>query len=107
AIINDILDLSKIEAGKAELDTEEPIALASLIEGVAKAMRLQAEQKGIALEARADRDLPELVGSERMVRQILTNLLSNALKFTRTGGTITAKAKRRASGELVLLVEDS
>ena len=107
AIINDILDLSKIEAGKAELDKTEPIALSALIETVSRAVHLLAEKKGIHFEAVADPDLPNLVGSERMLRQIVTNLLSNAVKFTPDGGTISLTAGVAASGELVLAVADS
>ncbi|HJU18829.1 MAG TPA: GAF domain-containing sensor histidine kinase [Stellaceae bacterium] len=107
AIINDILDLSKIEAGKAELGQVEPIALAWLLREVSKPLCLQAEQKGIAFEIAAEPGLPALIGSERMVRQILINLLSNALKFTPAGGTVAVKAALKASGELVLSVADS
>jgi signal transduction histidine kinase len=107
AIINDILDLSKIEAGKAELDEEEPIALTALFEFASETVRLPAEKKGVALEIAAEPGLPDLIGSERIVRQILTNLLSNAVKFTPAGGAVTAKAALMTSGELVLSVTDS
>ncbi len=107
AIINDILDLSKIEAGKAELGQEEPIALGSLLNRVGETVRLQAEQKSLALRIKAEPDLPDLFGSERMVRQILANLLSNAIKFTPGGGSVVAGAELAGDGALLLTVTDS
>ncbi|MDE1969413.1 MAG: GAF domain-containing sensor histidine kinase [Alphaproteobacteria bacterium] len=107
AIINDILDLSKIEAGKAELDGNEPIALPALLGVVGETIGFLADKKGVVFHVAAQPGLPNLIGSERMVRQILVNLLSNAVKFTPEGGTVSAKAELAASGEIVLSVADS
>jgi len=107
AIINDILDLSKIEAGKAALDSNEPVALPALLGTLGETIGLLAAKKGVAIQVSAEPGLPDLVGSERMVRQILVNLLSNAVKFTPAGGTVSATAACAASGELVLSVTDS
>ena len=107
AIINDILDLSKIEAGKAELDSNERIALSPLLSNLGETIGVLAEKNGIAFHVAAKPDLPDLVGSERMVRQILVNLLSNAVKFTPAGGTVSATATLAPDGELIIAVVDS
>lgn len=105
-IINDILDLSKIEAGKGQLDREEPIALLALIRDVGNSLCLQAAQKRIALDVAVEPGLPALLGSPRMIRQILTNLAANALKFTPVTGTVSVTA-RLAGGELLVTVADT
>ena len=107
AIINDILDLSKIEAGKGQLDSNEPIALPALLGILGESIGLLAEKKGVALHISAEPGLPTLIGSERMVRQILANLLSNAVKFTPAGGTVSTTATLAPSGELIISVADS
>jgi len=107
AIINDILDLSKIEAGKAELDSNERIVLPPLLSNLSETIGLLAEKNGVAFQVTAEPGLPDLVGSERMVRQILVNLLSNAVKFTPAGGTVSATAALAPSGELIIAVADS
>ncbi|HEV2264869.1 MAG TPA: ATP-binding protein [Stellaceae bacterium] len=107
AIINDILDLSKIEAGKAELDSNERIILPPLLSNLGETIGVLAEKNGVAFQVSAEPGLPDLVGSERMVRQILVNLLSNAVKFTPAGGTVSATATLAPSGELVISVADS
>ncbi|MGH6977654.1 MAG: ATP-binding protein [Stellaceae bacterium] len=107
AIINDILNLSKIEAGKAELDSNEPIDLPALFDGLSETVGVLAEKKGVAFQVAAEPGLPNLVGSERMLRQILFNLLSNAVKFTPAGGTVSATAALAPGGELILSVVDS
>lgn len=105
-IINDILDLSKIEAGRGQLDQEEPVALPPLIREVSNSLCLQAEQKRIALDVAVEPGLPALLGSPRMIRQILTNLAANALKFTPEAGTVSLTA-RLAGGELLVAVADT
>jgi signal transduction histidine kinase len=107
SIINDILDLSKIEAGRGRLDYEEPMTLAVLIAELQESVSLQAEQKHIALEIAVAAGLPDLLGSARMVRQILTNLVSNALKFTADDGTVAVTAALVDSGEILLCVADT
>ncbi|MFJ8622035.1 HAMP domain-containing protein [Kitasatospora sp. NPDC093550] len=84
-LINDILDLSKVEAGKMEL-TPEPFALRELLEYVESGFRPLADQKGLAFEVSVDRTVPErIVTDQARLRQVLRNLLSNAVKFTDTG----------------------
>ncbi|MFF2146342.1 HAMP domain-containing protein [Kitasatospora sp. NPDC058190] len=84
-LINDILDLSKVEAGKMET-APEPFPVRKLLEYVESAFRPLADQKGLAFEAVVDRSVPErIVTDQARLRQVLRNLLSNAVKFTDTG----------------------
>ncbi len=91
-LINDILDLSKIEAGRMELELSEfPIAAA--IDNTLTLVRERAERRGIALRCTIDPGLAtNIVADERKLKQVLLNLLSNALKFTPEGGTIDVSA---------------
>ncbi|MBV6624111.1 MAG: response regulator [Rivularia sp. (in: Bacteria)] len=85
-LINDILDLSKIEAQKMELHPS-PFHFAYFLEGVVDICRIKAEQKGIYFNYKADNHLPTGVeADEKRLRQVLINLLGNAIKFTETGG---------------------
>jgi signal transduction histidine kinase len=84
-LINDVLDLAKVEAGKLELQSVE-FDLPELVRMVAELARLRASQSGVAFELAASGDLPRLVcGDARRLRQILINLLGNAVKFTPSG----------------------
>ncbi|MAY48211.1 MAG: hybrid sensor histidine kinase/response regulator [Rhodobacteraceae bacterium] len=84
-IINDILDLSRIEAGKMDL-APEPFDLRHCVDGALKLVRPQAQKKGLALEVRVGPDLPDRVkGDDGRLRQVLVNLLGNAVKFTEKG----------------------
>jgi signal transduction histidine kinase len=104
-LINDILDLSKVEAGRMEL---EPSTL-DLPSAVANAMTLireRAQRHGIALAMDVDPRLGEIVADERKLKQILLNLLSNAVKFTPDGGRIDVRA-RRTDGKVAIAVQDT
>ena len=84
-VINEILDFSKIEAGKLELD-ETPFAVADLVESACSAVAIPAHAKGVELLSWIDEQVPAAVcGDANRVRQVLTNLLTNAVKFTATG----------------------
>src|SRR5258707_4836570 len=84
-IIDDVLDFSKIEAGRLELESTA-FSLSGLIQGVVDTFRPQAIAKGLALEAKIDAGSDDaLVGDPTRVRQVLFNLLGNALKFTERG----------------------
>ncbi|MEO1792674.1 MAG: ATP-binding protein, partial [Cyanobacteria bacterium J06629_19] len=84
-LINDVLDLSKIEACKMELHDGD-IHLDSFLESVGALFRLRAKQKGVLFELLLDDDLPAgVVVDEKRLRQVLLNLLSNAVKFTEAG----------------------
>jgi signal transduction histidine kinase len=91
SLINDILDLSKIEAGRMELD---PTAfdLPATLEGCVTLVRERALHHGIALELAADERVGQVVADERKIRQVVLNLLSNAVKFTPEGGRVTLGA---------------
>ncbi|QDT39346.1 ammonium transporter [Stratiformator vulcanicus] len=92
SLINDILDFSKIEAGKLEIE-QIPLELRELIEDVADMFSLRAAEKGVELVPRVSSELPDVVkGDPERIRQILINLLGNALKFTEKG-TITLEAE--------------
>jgi signal transduction histidine kinase len=92
SLINDILDLSKVEAGRMELHLE-PFNLALAIESAMTFVRERANRHGISLGLDLDGRLGELVADERKVRQILLNLLSNAVKFTPDGGQVSVAAR--------------
>jgi PAS domain S-box-containing protein len=91
SLINDILDLSKIEAGRMELEVAE-FHLPQAIENALVLVRERALRRGITLEQSIDPRLGEIQGDERKVKQVLLNLLSNAIKFTPDGGRIDVRA---------------
>jgi two-component system cell cycle sensor histidine kinase PleC len=103
-VINDILDMSKIEAGQFSLDREE-IDLCPLIKETVRVISLQAAEKSINVETRIA-DSMRLYADRRAIKQIAINLLSNAVKFTGQGGKITVRA-RNTSGALLLTIEDN
>jgi two-component system, NtrC family, sensor kinase len=105
SLINDILDLSKIEAGRMEL-VPAPFHLPTALDTAVTLVRERAARHGITLELDLDSRLGELVGDERKVKQVLLNLLSNAVKFTPEGGRITLKAGRR-DGRVEISVTDT
>ncbi|MBD2212967.1 PAS domain S-box protein [Nostoc linckia FACHB-104] len=94
-LINDILDLSKIEAGQLELGYA-PIAIRQLCESSLAFIKQQAVQKRIQLEVKTPPQLPKLLLDERRIRQVLINLLNNAVKFTPEGGRITLEVSCHA-----------
>ena len=93
SLINDILDLSKIEAGRMEL-APAPFHLPSALENAVTLVKERAARHGITLQVDLEPQLGELVGDERKIKQVLLNLLSNAVKFTPDGGRITLTAGR-------------
>ncbi len=105
-LINDILDVSKIEAGKLQLDEEET-DLAGLIHSTARLVRPRAAENGIALELEVAEALPEVTLDARAIKQVLLNLLSNAVKFTERGGRVRLAATVGAGGDFQLCVDDS
>jgi two-component system, NtrC family, sensor kinase len=91
SLINDILDLSKIEAGRMELELTD-FDLPQAIDNALVLVRERAGRRGITLEHSVDERLGEIRGDERKVKQVLLNLLSNALKFTSEGGRVDVRA---------------
>ena len=105
-LINEILDLSRIEAGRYELN-EESISLVTIVEDCHHLLKLRASNRGITIHEGFEPDLPRLWADERAVRQICLNLLSNAIKFTPQGGEIWLKAGWTASGGQYMSVTDT
>jgi two-component system cell cycle sensor histidine kinase PleC len=104
-LINDLLDLAKIEAGKCELD-DTKLDLRTVAAAALRFVEPQAQKSGITLRIDVEPDF-DLLADERAITQILTNLLSNAVKFTPREGTVAIFANRLADGGLTLGVEDS
>lgn len=109
-LINDILDLSKVEAGKMTI-AKEPVKTSELIGDVMALMRAPASGKNLALSARASGDFPETIQTDPIrLRQILINLLANAIKFTEVGEvtlTVGMRAERDGPPRLVFEVRDT
>ncbi len=105
-LINDILDMSKAEAGRIDLD-EEPVDVAAAIEQSVRMVRKRAEGARVTLQVEVPDGLPHLRGDERRIKQILLNLMSNAIKFTDIGGRVDVAAELRPDGRLALRVADT
>jgi signal transduction histidine kinase len=105
SLINDILDLSKIEAGRMELDLAA-FDLPTAIDDALLLMRERAGRRGIALERHVDERVGEIHADQRKVKQVLLNLLSNAVKFTPEGGRIDVRAAI-ANGTAEISVTDT
>ena len=95
-LINDILDVSRVEAGKIEL-TRQPVLLDEAVEATLALARSQADKAGISLTADLPTDLPRVLADPVRLKQILFNLVSNAVKFTPSGGLITVAARRASA----------
>ena len=109
-VINDVLDFSKIEAGKMSLDAQ-PFDLREFLDQTARVVALRAHQKNLELALEIDPNVSDLViGDANRLRQVLVNLLGNAVKFT-SGGEVLLRVEQRARGcselELHFLVEDT
>jgi signal transduction histidine kinase len=105
SLINDILDLAKIEAGRMELEAAD-FNLPQAIDNTLILVRERAVRRGIALERTVDPRLGEVKGDERKIKQVLLNLLSNAVKFTPEGGRIAVQAEL-ANGTAEISVTDT
>jgi len=105
-IINDILDISRIEAGKVTLE-DERIRLHDAVASGLKLLKGRAEDGRVRMMHAITPDLPDLLGDQRLIKQILGNLLSNAVRFTPPDGRIVVRAYQRKDGGLSLSVEDS
>jgi signal transduction histidine kinase len=105
SLINDILDLSKVEAGRMELELTA-VDLRRLIDDALILVRERAGRRTIALAQVVDRDVGAVSADERKVKQVLLNLLSNAIKFTPEGGRVDVRATRR-DAEVEVAVRDT
>ncbi len=101
SLINDILDVAKIESGKIELEYA-PTSIKELCESSLVFIKQQAIQKRLQIQTEIPPDLPDLFGDERRLRQVLINLLNNAVKFTPQGGRVSLKVKVESSMETAL-----
>ena len=104
-LINEILDLSRVEAGRYEL-REEPVSLGHVVEDSQTLIAMRARAKSIALSVSVAPDLPRVWADERALRQIALNLMSNAVKFTPAGGKVAVKVGWTASGGQYLSIKD-
>ena len=105
ALINDVLDLSKVEAGQVELQIA-PFSLQDALERGVSMVREQATQDGVQVTLHANGSLDLVIGDERRIRQVIFNLLSNAVKFAPAGGQVDVDATR-LNGEVTVSVADT
>jgi len=105
-LINEILDLSRIEAGRYELN-EEAVSLVNAVADCHHLLKLRASSRGITIHEVFEHGMPRIWGDERAIRQVVLNLLSNSIKFTPQGGEIWLKVGWTASGGQYLSVKDT
>ena len=105
-LINEILDLSRIEAGRYELN-EEAVSLVHVVADCHHLLKLRATSRGITIHQVFEHGMPRIWADERAIRQVVLNLLSNSIKFTPQGGEIWLKAGWTASGGQYLSVKDT
>ena len=105
ALINDVLDLSKVEAGQVELQVA-PFSLQDALERGVSMVRERATTHGVQVALHANGGLDVVTGDERRIRQVIFNLLSNAVKFTQGGGLVDVGAQHR-NGEVEVFVADT
>jgi two-component system cell cycle sensor histidine kinase PleC len=105
-LINEILDLSRVEAGRYELK-EESVSLPGVVDECRHLLALRAKNKSIAIIEVIEDKLPRIWADERAIRQVMLNLLSNAIKFTPQGGEVTIKVGWTTAGGQYLSVRDN
>jgi two-component system cell cycle sensor histidine kinase PleC len=106
SLINDILDLSKVEAGRFEI-VEQDFALMEIIDEAKRLLEIRAQKAGLILSSEIAGDVARLYADPKLVSQALLNLLSNAVKFTPAGGKVRIAATRDGGGDLVISVSDT
>jgi PAS domain S-box-containing protein len=105
-IINEVLDMSKIEAGRVELD-EEYFDMRALIDSVGRMMASRAFSSGLQIKEIVEPEMPRFYADSRLVRQILINLVGNAVKYSKPQGVIDVMARRNDKGNLLVIVADT
>jgi len=105
-LIEEILDLSKIEAGKQDIHEQE-IVVDVLVKNCLALVNQQSRKKKIRIDGKIEEALPLLLADERMVKQVLLNLLSNAIKFTPKGGSIQLSVTLPETGQITMAVRDN
>ncbi len=106
ALINEILDLSKIESGSEDLQ-EENLEVPAIVNTILTLVRERAATESIELDVELQNGLPALYADERKLKQILVNLLANSIKFTEAGGNVTLKVWCRDDSGFVFQIRDS
>jgi len=106
SVINDILDISKIQSGRYTLDAHE-VNLEEVLQVTVKSFRSAAEEAGVILDQRIALDLPLVRGDAHKLSQAFTNLISNAIKFTRAGGLVSVEAARLSDGGAAAVIRDT
>ena len=105
-LVNDLLDISKIEAGQQEMDYEAVSLNDTLVETVAM-MQPQANRERVIIRSSFASRLPEIVADRRSIRQIALNILSNAVRYTQAGGQVIVSTAYETSGDIVMRVRDT
>ena len=105
-LINDILDLSRIEAGRRDIQ-EEPFGILACAKSAQALLNGKAMEKSISVTVQIEQSLPKLMGDIRGVNQVLINLLTNAIKFTQWGGQVVISAKLTEAGAMIVSVKDN
>jgi two-component system cell cycle sensor histidine kinase PleC len=106
AVINDILDISKIQSGKYTLDSRD-LNLVEVLEATLPAFHQTAEEAGVRLQYRVDPALQPVRGDASKMQQIIANLVGNAVKFTEAGGSVTVETMRLSAGGAAIIVRDT
>lgn len=104
-IINDVLDMSKIEAGKVDL-VESEIVISDVLESILRIMNDRAQAAGVILDFYVADNIPHIKADQRMLRQILINLVSNAIKFSVTGQSVKVRVATGEDQHVIFIVED-
>jgi two-component system, cell cycle sensor histidine kinase PleC len=105
-LINEILDLSRVEAGRYELN-EEPVSLPDVVQECRRLLSMRAKSRNLVITETLDNELPRIWADERAVRQVTLNLLTNAIKFTPQGGSIVIKVGWTRNGGQYLSIQDT
>jgi signal transduction histidine kinase len=105
-IINDLLDLAKVDAGKMQLHRSN-LSIADVCQALMDFVRPQAEKKNLQIASTIEPDIPQLHSDSGKIQQILHNLLSNAIKFTPSGGRVELRARRVGEDRIELQIEDT
>lgn len=106
SLVNDLLDLARIESGHLKLEFDG-VALPALIEQCVRLLRPQADGYGVTVQVMVPANLPPVVADTRSLKQVLLNLLSNAIKFSGEGGTVNVTAELTGDGGVVIAVSDT
>ena len=104
-LARELLQLSRLEAGRVEL-REEPLDVGTVVRSAVRSLQVQFQEKGVRLETDIGEDLPPLLADEQQISSVITNLASNALKFTESGGTVTVRAGHDREA-ITIAVEDT